>query len=291
MAPPLLRAILCAALLFIGASVMAQTPERLTVQTPYGAREVLVLRGGAGPRPTLLVLHGAQGTGEGAARTTGFAEAAARRGFNAVFPSGIGKRWHYGPAVRGPDPDDFTFLRTLAAQLVSQGIAAPGKLYIAGISNGGMMTFALVCRYRDMFAGVATVISSVPSGLSQCALPSVPYVLINGTADPVMPFAGGAIARGGAGEVIGAERTLALMTRANGCSGNPVSQRLPSRGGPTSVIRMTWPGCRPGTSVTFYRVEGGGHTVPGTAPPRMQALGATNEDLNAADAVMDVFAH
>src|SRR5271155_1526964 len=101
--------------LLVGGAVRAQ--DHVQIQTDYGPRDVLVFPAAGGPSPTILVLHGANGTGDGVARKSGFVEAAARRGFTAVFPSGIDRRWHYGPSVRGEDPGDVGFLRALVARL------------------------------------------------------------------------------------------------------------------------------------------------------------------------------
>jgi polyhydroxybutyrate depolymerase len=271
----------------------AQLPDRVVIQTGHGAREVLVFAAGAGSRPTILVLHGAFGSGEGVARKSGFAEAAARHGFTAVFPSGIDRRWHYGPAVRGEDPDDVGFLRSLVERLVKDGLSDPARIYIAGISNGGMMTFAMECKDGALFAGVATIIANLPAELADCAPRSVPFVMVNGTADPIMPFAGGAVGLFHAGgQVWGTEPTAAFLARTDGCAATPTTQALPQRGpsNGTSVTRLAWTDCKPGTSVTLYRVEDGGHTIPGQPPPAAVVFGATNQDFSAADAIVDVFA-
>jgi polyhydroxybutyrate depolymerase len=57
--------------------------------------------------PTIVVLQGALGTADYALRTTGFAEAAARRCFTAVFPDGIDRQRN--DATRCPDA--FTMTR------------------------------------------------------------------------------------------------------------------------------------------------------------------------------------
>jgi len=106
----LLKSVLAGAALALAASVAAaQTREDLTIQTADGPRRAIVLAAGAGPRPTVLVLHGALGTAEQTARTTGFAEAAAERGFTAVFPDGLRRRWHDGRRGGGGGPDDVAF--------------------------------------------------------------------------------------------------------------------------------------------------------------------------------------
>lgn len=276
----------------LGAVAKAQALERISVETGFGPREVLLQRAAGGARPTILVLHGARGTGESAASHTGFAEAASRHGFTAVFPSGVERRWHYGSAVPGSDPDDVSFLQALIRQLIEQGVSDPTRIYIAGVSNGGLMTFAMACKAGELFAGVATIVANMPAELESCALRPARYVMINSTADQWMPYSGGAVGQYHAGgQVLSAEETAAFLERADGCASS-ATEALARRGASsgTSVTRKTWLQCKPGTSVTFYRVENGGHTVPGTSPPPGD-FGPTNQDFSAADAIVSEFAH
>jgi polyhydroxybutyrate depolymerase len=155
-----------------------------------------------------------------------------------------------------------------------------------------MMAFTLACLVPDLFAGVGTIIASMPRGLDARALRPVPFVMINGTNDPVIPYAGGEVGlHGGRGDVLGVEETAALLARIDGCEPVPVVEPMPRLDamGTTSVTRLSWRGCRPGASVTLYRVEGAGHTIPGR-PVVAPRLGAGNQDIAAATVVMDVFA-
>ena len=112
----------------------AKAGGEMTIDTADGPRHALVIPAGNGPRPTVIVLHGALGTGAGTARTTGFAEAAAARGFTAVFPDGLGRQWNDGRAGGPGGPDDIGFIRALVKRLVAQGDADPQRIYLAGIS-------------------------------------------------------------------------------------------------------------------------------------------------------------
>src|SRR5262249_39062510 len=119
-----LPGILSIALISIaGTAALAQSRSHLTIPSPAGPRHAVVLAAAGGPHPTVIVLHGALGTGGGTAMSTGFAEAAARRGFMAVFPDGINLQWHDGRSG-GPDgPDDVGFIRELVRRLVADGVA------------------------------------------------------------------------------------------------------------------------------------------------------------------------
>ena len=129
-------------------------------------------------------------------------------------------------------------------------------------------------------------------GTATCDPPPLPYVMVNGTADPMMPYGGGRIGlRQGGGPVWGAEQTAAYLARVDGCGGAPTNEALPIGGhGRDLRTRIAWAGCKPGTSVTLIRVENGGHTIPGGAHARNPSFGATNQDFSAAEAILDIFA-
>jgi polyhydroxybutyrate depolymerase len=248
----------------------------LTIDTADGPRHAIVVAPGGGPRPTVLVLHGATGTAALTLRWTGFAEATASRGFAAVYPDGI----------------DVAFLRALVDRLVADRVAQRDKVFIAGISNGGMMSFTMMCKASELFAGIGTVIANMPAGVEPCTLKPVPLVMVNGTADPMVPYRGGGVGFSGErGMVDSVEQTLARFIKVDRCTGTPVSRTLATTSSlaKTSVVRIDWQGCSSGTSVTLYRVDGGGHTIPGRPAFFGGMLGPSNQDMVAADAILDAF--
>ncbi len=272
---------------------LAQAATDLTIETPQGTRHALVFRQGEGPQPTLLVLHGALATAALTARSTGFREAAARRGFTAVFPDGVDRQWNDGREGGHRGPDDVAFIRALVKHLVDDGIALPRRLYIAGISNGGMMSFTMACKAPELFAGVGTVIANMPAGIEPCTSKPMTLVMVNGTADPMVPFEGGGVGLGGGrGTVLSVDATLARFTAADGCAAPAVREDVLAKttADRLRVTRDTWSGCSIGTSVTLYRVEGGGHAMFGRRALLGGLLGPSTQDFVAADAVVDALA-
>jgi polyhydroxybutyrate depolymerase len=269
----------------------AQKASNLIIETADGPRHALVLPQGKGPHPTVIVLHGALGTGAGMAATTGFAEAAARHGFTAVFPDGLGRRWHDGRAGGPKGPNDIAFIHTLVALLIAERIADPHHIYLAGVSNGGMMSFTLACKEADLFAGIGTVIANMPAGIEPCRPKPMRVVMVNGTADPMVPYRGGTVGLlGGRGEVWSVDKTVALFAHVNRCGSSKI-KALPAHdlADRTQVTRIDWSNCQPGTSVTLYRVEGGGHALPGRRSLAHHLLGRVNPDFVAAEAIMAAF--
>jgi polyhydroxybutyrate depolymerase len=287
------RALASIALLFVGTSAFATGARAdFDMQTADGMRHAIVVRTGDGPKPTVIVLHGALGTGAFLLRTSGFAEAAERLDFNAVFPDGVDRQWTDGRVGGHKGPDDVAYLRALVDRLIADHVARPDRIYLAGISNGGMMSLTMACKAGALFAGVGTIIANLPLGIEPCAFTPMPVVMINGTADPIVPYQGGSVGFSGErGTVLSVDQTIASFAKADGCNVEPESQPIAKKdpNTKTSATKLAWQGCKPGTSLTQYRVDGGGHGVPGRAVRGVDLLGAVNLDFVAADVIMEAF--
>ena len=284
------RVVLNAAALAFSLSIAAAAPGRIDVQTVDGPRFALVDAPGGPARPTIIVLHGATIGAEATEKGSGFREAAFRRGYAAVFPEGIGKVWNDGRSFRA-GADDVTFVKTLAAKLVGDGIADPKRLYIVGVSNGGMMTFRILCEAPDAFAGAGSVISALGAEIGEACRPAkpMPLVMVSGTADPLVPYKGGKVGFfGGRGAVWGAERTAALFAKTNGCGARKETRQKDGASTNTSVTRIDW-SCEPRLAVTLFRVENGGHQSYGGAVLPQIVFGRTTTEFSAPDAILDHF--
>ena len=149
----------------------------------------------------------------------------------------------------------------------------------------------LVCKAGELFAGIGTVIANMPDGIGSCAPRPMPVVMINGTDDPMVPYGGGGVGLGGGrGEVWSVDRTASFFAARDGCD-QPSTQALANRDqvDGTAVTRINWSNCRPGASVTLYRVEGGGHALPGRRSVLPRILGRSNQDIVSAEVIMDAF--
>jgi len=278
---------LAAAVLAISTAISPARAETMHLLTNQGEREAIVLPSRQGPAPTLIVLHGATSTAAWTAQHSGFAEAATAHRFTAVFPQGIKRRWNDGREAQAAHVDDVGFLQRLVGALVGRGLADPAQIYIAGISNGGMMTFRMLCEASELFAGAATVIANMPARVGARCAPRkpVPVVMFNGTADPLVPYDGGGVGfAGGRGAVWAAEETAEFMADVNSCA---VARAMPlptgSRTDPVRVTRLEWTLCRTGSPVALYRFDGGGHQVPGQRQFLPLFLGRGTRALHAAD--------
>jgi polyhydroxybutyrate depolymerase len=257
------------------------------------------------PSPALvIVLHGSMGTSQQARTVYGydFDTLADREGFVVAYPQGVGDNWNDSrragdfPARR-QHVDDVGFLQALVARMAAEHGIDRDRVYVTGISNGGAMVLRLaqeVPRFARAYAAIGSSLP-VPENLSITPVREpVSLLLMDGTADPIVPWNGGEVSLYGVlvrrGRVVSARASIDYFRELAGLDGAPVVTRLPDldTSDGSTVERTSWsaPGKR---TVVLYRIEGGGHGVPnpGTRLPRV--LGHGNRDIHAANEIWDFF--
>lgn len=273
----------------------APTEERRTLRVDGVERGYLVFlppayRPGY-PIPLVLVFHGGGGRASGIAPHTGFSRLAEREGFVVVYPDGLGRRWNDGRGVAATH-DDVGFVRALLDTLAHTLALDPRRIYATGISNGAIFTYRLACDLPGVFAAVAPVAGAMPVDLVPACGHAEPVSVLamQGTADPLMPYAGGGVGRR-RGRVLSAERSVGFWATAAGCAGTPATAPEPdlTPADGTRVHLTTYAGCRDGRSVELYTIEGGGHTWPG-GPPVGGAVGRVSRDVDATPVIWSFFA-
>jgi polyhydroxybutyrate depolymerase len=264
---------------------------------PDGQRSyVAFVPQGKGRRlPTVIALHGAVMDGRGMQRSFGLDAVAEREGFIAVYPDGVYRRWNDGrrpPWRRADGTDDVGFLTRLAKRLVDDGFADPKRLYLLGVSNGGMMAFRVACEAPGTFTAYTAIVANMPANLTDRCRPrkGVPMLIMNSTKDPLIPWAGGTLGFAGRhGRVVSTEESLDFWRRNNGCEGELQRRPLPDkdRKDGSTVLAQQYNRCKSGAPVVLITIEGGGHLPPGAtigARVLVEAiLGKANRDISAAD--------
>jgi polyhydroxybutyrate depolymerase len=246
------------------------------------------------PVGLVLNLHGGGGTGNGQRGLTDFDAVADAHNLLVVYPDGYDKSWADG---RGASPadrhhiDDVGFLVALAAKLQNNYNIAPGHVFVTGMSNGGFMSNRLGCDHADVFAAIAPVDGTL--GVGVACNPSRPVSVweAHGTADPLVPFKGGAVhGRGGLSHSISVTAMVDKWRAADGCQGAPTAQVLPNVGDGTVVHRFDSTACAESTEVVFYQIDNGGHTWPGGKQYLPKAIvGPTTRALDGSEAIAQFF--
>jgi len=142
--------------------------------------------------PILLLFHGYSGSPASIAEASQLPAAAAEEGWVVVAPRGSGdpSRW---AIQRLPGPDDVSFVRQLIEHVARDGCADPSRVAAAGYSNGAGFTAVLTCEL-DLVA--SAMVGGANLGPT-CDVPDgYPIVVAHGTADDVVPIAGGPVIGG-----------------------------------------------------------------------------------------------
>lgn len=301
MARRLLLALLATALLLVAWRAAPASEERTLewqgLERTY--RVHLPPRGGAG-LPLVFAFHGGGGNPLQAERYFRFDALADREGFVVVYPGGVDGHWNDGrdAGLTPSGVDDVGFVRAVLEEVATRHGVDRGRVFATGISNGGIFSHRLAAEASDVFLAVGPVVAGVAEPLAGGFHPSHPIslVAIQGTEDPMVPYRGGPITAPGRrdrGRVLGLDASVALYLERDGIAGAPQVTRLPDadpEDGTTTTVD-DYPTGAAGTRVRVYRVEGGGHTLPGRRgylPQRV--IGRTSRDFDGAEALWSFFA-
>ena len=218
-----------------------------------------------GNSPLVINLHGYGQLADTFMNNTFMRAVADTAGFIVCYPRAIDEKWNSGlgdiPGYPCPNVDDVGFISALIDTLLSNYSIDQNRLYVCGLSNGGFMTFRVLCELNDRFSKAASVSGAMTSTtVAGCgsAFPK-PMLLMHGTSDPVVPYYGGVAG------VTSAEETLQYWLDFNGCSQAADTIALPdidpTDGCNTEV--MIYEGSSGNQSVVFYKMHNAGHYWPG----------------------------
>jgi len=224
------------------------------------------------PAPLILVLHGVLENEAQLRRVTrGRFDALAREyGFVVAYPSAFLKVWNIGEGEGAasllPYRDDLAYLERVIAEVRARAPIDSRRIFVAGFSQGGMMTYALACKRPGLIRAITTVSMGLPTLLADdcTAHPPQGASLIHGTADHVVAYEGGPVISGLNGVEIALMSHAAsvdFFTRRLGCTAPEPERIYDTQDDGTRVIRRVYRGC-PGRAVEDYVIEGGGHTWP-----------------------------
>jgi polyhydroxybutyrate depolymerase len=251
--------------------------------------------------PLVVALHGANSNGQKLRAFTGyeFDVLADKYGFVVAYPDSLAASWNdcrvaaNNPARR-QGIDDVSFVKSVAGSLRNR-YGAGGPVYVFGYSTGGLMVYRLAVEAPETFTAAAAISANLPAaGESDCVASQTPVsiAILNGTADEINPFSGGAVNSfwtTSLGQVQSAEQTARYFATLAGSASQPRVERVSDReGNPASwAERRTWSGGR--ANIELLAIRGGGHTIsqPRVRQPRI--LGPTSEHIDAPEEIWRFF--
>jgi len=191
---------------------------------------------------------------------SGFKALSDREGFIVAFPQGIDNNWNVGPCCTTDTTiDDFGFVEALVRQLSVEACIDPQRIHTMGDSGGGFMAYYSACKHAEVFASIAVSSMDLFADSVLTCEPSRPVTEISfrGTADTVVPYAGGTSSPPGHPEfslqLLGAVGTFQKWAAIDQCTGSASPQ--------DSNGCSTYESCQNGTKVTLCSAQGAGQYI------------------------------
>lgn len=247
---------------------------------------------GSFPMPLVIVLHGGGGNAEGAEKMSGMSTIADRNHFLVAYPNGTGifkdhlLTWNVGVCcgyAMKHNVDDVAFLRALLDKLEHDYAVDPKRIYVTGMSNGGMMTYLAACTLSDRVAAISPVAGALDTPCHPADPVSV--IIFHGTDDAFVPFDGGVGPRqlGGPRDDKSVSYAVDFWVRRDSC--NPA----PARSATPDLRTDEYSGCKDGTGVILNAVVGQNHAWPG-GDQMLKMLPPPNPNVHASEMMWAFFA-
>jgi len=248
---------------------------------------------GTEPVPVVIGLHGHTGGWPDLKVATKLDKKADEEGFIVVYPAGhlapllgriilffntfmptlhlLGHLWNCWDYC---DIDDVGFIRALISRLKSKLNIDSSRIYITGISGGGMMTYRLGADLSDIVAAIAPVAGSIggiwytESTLYVIPEPAHPVsvIVFHGLLDRNLPYNGGWV--NGTLRLfntkikvivntyfLSVDKSVSFWVEYNNCNTTPEIETSESG----NIIKQTYANGTDGSEVVLYTVVNGGH--------------------------------
>ncbi|MFZ6816754.1 alpha/beta hydrolase family esterase [Undibacterium sp. Ji22W] len=258
-------------------------------------------KGLAKDAPLVFVMHGSGQNGAQIRIETGygFERLADQFGFAVVYPNSSSSDWNdcskVGDfSVNGHEVDDVKFLNILVNKLITDIGVNQARVFATGVSSGGMMAMRLAIEAPEKFRAVAAVSANVPTANNFKCTPTgqgTSVLIMNGTKDPLIPFAGGESSLFGlfykSGTVRSSSDSALYFAEQGKITGRPTINSSPVVG-ELNVGHAVWRD-NSKLEVELVTIHGGGHGLPQPFWRRPRLLGPSPMTPNGAAMIWDFF--
>jgi polyhydroxybutyrate depolymerase len=214
------------------------------------------------PVPLVLDFHPLTSSGAKERASSPYPAVTDPEGAVMAFPTGLAgpsgaTAWEIGPCCVAADVDDVAFAKALVVQASTMVCVDPKRVYAVGFSMGGGMAHYLGCHAADVFAAVAPAsFDLLEETVGGCQPPRpVTVIAFRGSADTLVPYAGGASAviPGMPVTFLGAQGTFEAWAAIDRCTGSPST--------PDANGCSTYAACQGGVEVVLCTKQGGGQEL------------------------------
>ncbi len=226
--------------------------------------------------PLVIVLHGGRSSGEQIAKATRFSAKADKHGFIAVYPDGTGKTegrrltWNAGECcdiAMEENANDIAFIEQLIDYMIKFQGANPRHIYLAGMSNGGMLAHRAGAELSDKLAGIGIVEGGMFASQPSPKTP-VSILMIHGRTDKTIPIEGGPTKSNLVkpymkedSTFLPANTALEFWRKNNGCKDTQGQAKV------GRIVHEFYNDCRDNTVAILQKIQYGAHNWPGS--PKM----------------------
>lgn len=231
--------------------------------------------------PLVFALHGANGNAWNEIGTTYYKTVADREKFILLMPQALigtfnGETFYQWNAHFIFPWDDVSLLNYLIDYMYTKYNIDLSKVYISGMSNGGYMTFFAARGLQDRVAAIAPISGLISANVftSYSLNRPIPLCYMHGTADNIVKIDG----------YPSADSVISFWIANNKCSRTPLVTKLPDIADydNSTVTLYQYTGQAADSEIEFYKIVGGGHSVPGVET-------GANMDINACEVIWSFF--
>ncbi len=253
--------------------------------------------------PLVVVMHGSGEGPQDIRKDTGYAfeRLADLHGFAVAYPQSYGADWNDCSVVGdkeldGVRADDAAYLAAMADKLAAELRVDPSRVFAIGVSSGGTMALRLALEQPSRYRAVAAVVANIPTRQNfQCkpTAQATSVMIMNGSEDPLVPYAGGDINLLGlfykGGPIISSRASAQYLAHWAHLAGEPqTSEHAVAEG--VRVEHNRWPPAGARTEVELVTIHGGGHGLPQPYARRPRLLGPSPMAPNGAAMIWAFFA-
>jgi len=215
--------------------------------------------------PLVIALHDGTGSAKNIEQQSGLPNLSDEKGFILCSPNGIKKTWNAGwccGKANENDVDDVGFIDALIDEISAQYSIDPNRIFVTGMSNGGMMSYRLACELGDRIAAIAPVAGTMVLDCEPSTVVSI--IHFHSYEDSNVPWDRGI--GDGLSDHYNPPLDSVLYSWAlhNECiEVNSINT--------DEYDLIEWNGCNDGTDIQLYLTNDGGHSWPMGTKPRNKA--------------------